>query len=56
MIPLNIVAEIYRDGYWVTGYSATSLYVVPVPDAPVLRVGTVCYASEDTPELIIPVS
>ncbi|XP_055335226.1 uncharacterized protein LOC129586190 [Paramacrobiotus metropolitanus] len=56
VIPLNVIAEIYRDGYWVTGYSATALQVIPVPDAPYLRVGTVCYASEETAEIIIPVN
>lgn len=55
VIPLTIIAEIYRDGYWVTGYSATSLTVIGMPDSPILRVGTVCFPSAETSEISIPV-
>lgn len=55
VIPLTIIAEIYRDGFWVTGFSLTSMQVVAVPDAPILRIGTACFPNEDTPALSIPV-
>jgi len=49
-IPFTIIAEIFRENYWVTGYSATTLEVISVPDPPVLRVGTVCYENSSVSE------
>ncbi|GAU97725.1 hypothetical protein RvY_08972-1 [Ramazzottius varieornatus] len=55
-IPFTIVAEMVVQGYWITGYSATTLTVIPVPDPPVLRVGTACFKDGDDTQVEIPVS